>query len=173
MAYLFHDMTDDERAFVEGILAAADDDAPRLIYADWLDEHDQPEPAELIRDQCAMAATDELPEDWLRYQQLKCRATAAVNCLPRPLGAYVEFVRGMPECLYLASRSDQDRRLRRLCAELPILALDLEGGDDLPVTFPSPVERIAAVGPVRGRVMERLATPVRSGAPSSLVTSSH
>jgi uncharacterized protein (TIGR02996 family) len=29
-----------------------DDDTPRLIYADWQDEHDQPEHAELIRLQC-------------------------------------------------------------------------------------------------------------------------
>jgi uncharacterized protein (TIGR02996 family) len=29
----------DDRAFLQAIMAAPDDDAPRLIYADWLDEH--------------------------------------------------------------------------------------------------------------------------------------
>lgn len=32
-------MTSDESAFIAAIKAAPDDDAPRLIYADWLDEH--------------------------------------------------------------------------------------------------------------------------------------
>src|SRR5262249_48056502 len=31
-----------------------DDDAPRLVYADWLDEHDDPERAEFIRVQIAL-----------------------------------------------------------------------------------------------------------------------
>src|SRR5262249_3163249 len=32
-----------------------DDDLPRLIFADWLDEHGQSERAEFIRLQCAVA----------------------------------------------------------------------------------------------------------------------
>ena len=35
------------------------DDAPRLIYADWLDDHGQPRRAELIRLQCELAGLDE------------------------------------------------------------------------------------------------------------------
>jgi len=31
------------------VLVAPDDDAPRLVYADWLEEHGQPERAGLIR----------------------------------------------------------------------------------------------------------------------------
>jgi uncharacterized protein (TIGR02996 family) len=42
-------MTDDERSWVQAILAAPDDDTPRLVYADWLDEHGQPERAAFIR----------------------------------------------------------------------------------------------------------------------------
>jgi uncharacterized protein (TIGR02996 family) len=45
-------------AFLRAILEAPDDDAPRLIYADWLDEHDDPARAEFIRIQCARAAQD-------------------------------------------------------------------------------------------------------------------
>jgi uncharacterized protein (TIGR02996 family) len=37
------------------ILAAPDDDAPRLAYADWLDEHGEPERASFIRVQCKLA----------------------------------------------------------------------------------------------------------------------
>jgi uncharacterized protein (TIGR02996 family) len=51
-----------ERAFLEAIREAPDD-APRLVYADWLDDHGGPDGAaraELIRVQCALAS---LPED--------------------------------------------------------------------------------------------------------------
>jgi uncharacterized protein (TIGR02996 family) len=39
----------DERAFLAAIKAAPADDAPRLVYADWLDEHGRHEQAEIIR----------------------------------------------------------------------------------------------------------------------------
>ena len=42
-------------AFLADILAHPDDDTPRLIYADWLDGHGEPERAEFIRVQCAIA----------------------------------------------------------------------------------------------------------------------
>jgi uncharacterized protein (TIGR02996 family) len=45
----------DEAPFLRAIRAEPDDDAPRLIYADWLDEHGQSEHAEFIRFQCALA----------------------------------------------------------------------------------------------------------------------
>jgi uncharacterized protein (TIGR02996 family) len=47
-------MTHDE-AFLEDILAHPGDDAPRLIYADWLEEHGDPRRAEFIRLQCDLA----------------------------------------------------------------------------------------------------------------------
>jgi uncharacterized protein (TIGR02996 family) len=47
-------MTHDD-AFLHAILEDPDDDTPRLVYADWLDEHGQPERAELIRVQCELA----------------------------------------------------------------------------------------------------------------------
>lgn len=46
-------------AFLQHILERPDDDAPRLIYADWLEEQGDPESsarAEFIRVQCALAA---------------------------------------------------------------------------------------------------------------------
>jgi uncharacterized protein (TIGR02996 family) len=41
-----------EDALLEAIRAAPADDAPRLVYADWLDEHGDPDRAEFIRLQC-------------------------------------------------------------------------------------------------------------------------
>jgi uncharacterized protein (TIGR02996 family) len=43
-----------EKAFLQAIFENPDDDAPRLIYADWLDENGQPDRAEFIRLQCEL-----------------------------------------------------------------------------------------------------------------------
>ena len=45
-------------AFLSAIIENSTDDAPRLIYADWLEEHGQSERAEFIRVQCALAAIE-------------------------------------------------------------------------------------------------------------------
>src|SRR3954470_22336744 len=77
---------DDEPALLAAIEARPGDDAPRLAYADWLDEHaaDLPDPAaarvraEFIRVQCEVKKVEELPGDqqrphvrlWRRQQEL-------------------------------------------------------------------------------------------------------
>ena len=45
----------DQRDFLEAIRQAPDDDTPRLIYADWLDDQGDGERAAFIRFQCAAA----------------------------------------------------------------------------------------------------------------------
>ncbi|HWG46150.1 MAG TPA: TIGR02996 domain-containing protein [Gemmataceae bacterium] len=47
-------MTHDE-VFIHSIREAFHDDVPRLIYADWLEEHGQADRAEFIRIQCCLA----------------------------------------------------------------------------------------------------------------------
>jgi uncharacterized protein (TIGR02996 family) len=54
-------------AFLQAILENPDDDTPRLIYADYLDEHGDPDRAEFIRVQVALAT---LPPDDSRRGQL-------------------------------------------------------------------------------------------------------
>ena len=50
-------MPDPERiAFYRAIADAPDDDTPRLVFADWLQEHGEDARAEFIRLQCAIAA---------------------------------------------------------------------------------------------------------------------
>jgi uncharacterized protein (TIGR02996 family) len=41
-------------AFVRGIAADLYDDAPRLAFADWLDEHREHDRAEFVRVQCEL-----------------------------------------------------------------------------------------------------------------------
>ncbi len=49
-----------EEALLAAVLADPGDDAPRLVYADWLDEHGEPERAEFIRVQIDL---DRMAED--------------------------------------------------------------------------------------------------------------
>jgi uncharacterized protein (TIGR02996 family) len=42
-------------SFLQAIHENPDDDTPRLVYADWLDDHGDPLRAEFIRLQCASA----------------------------------------------------------------------------------------------------------------------
>jgi uncharacterized protein (TIGR02996 family) len=49
--------------FLGAICENPADDAPRLVYADWLDEHGEPDRAEFIRVQIRLARADETGED--------------------------------------------------------------------------------------------------------------
>jgi uncharacterized protein (TIGR02996 family) len=51
-------------AFLRAICEEPDEDAHRLVYADWLDEHGRPERAEFIRVQCALAKIGPSDEGW-------------------------------------------------------------------------------------------------------------
>lgn len=53
----------DEAALLAAVRADPDDDTPRLVYADWLDDHDRPERAEFIREQIELARLESLPEN--------------------------------------------------------------------------------------------------------------
>jgi uncharacterized protein (TIGR02996 family) len=64
---------DEALALMRGILAEPDDDAPRLVYADWLEEHGQQERGQHIRLQCRAAA---LPEGDPRRAKLTTEADA-------------------------------------------------------------------------------------------------
>lgn len=52
-------MTDDEKSFWDHLLANPDDDTTRLVYADWLDEHDESAKAKYLRLTVAIASTGE------------------------------------------------------------------------------------------------------------------
>jgi uncharacterized protein (TIGR02996 family) len=58
----------EERAFLEAIIGAPDDDVPRLIFADWLDEQGETTRAEFIRQQVAEPGHSQtlLTGAWLR-----------------------------------------------------------------------------------------------------------
>jgi uncharacterized protein (TIGR02996 family) len=47
-----------DQALLRAIVENPDEDTPRLMFADWLDEHDDPTRAEFIRLQCELARLD-------------------------------------------------------------------------------------------------------------------
>lgn len=120
----------DEPALLAATLAHPDEDTPRLIYADWLDENGQPDRAEFIRIQCAPDA-DEAAEN--RAFDLEERNRAKwLTGLPQFPGARWEFHRGFPEFL----DADIDLFLERYdaFARVPWLRfLSLHGVADSPL----------------------------------------
>ncbi len=59
-----------EEAFLEAIIESPDDDAHRLVFADWLEDHEQPARAEFIRIQVELAR---LPEDASKPEEFQAR----------------------------------------------------------------------------------------------------
>ncbi len=70
--------------FIRQICERPDDDTVRLVYADYLDEHDEPERAEFIRGQIEMA------RDWPKHVLTKgcrcksCKRFRRLDTLARP-----------------------------------------------------------------------------------------
>ncbi len=76
------------RGLLDGIVAYGADPAPRLILADWLDEHDRPDEAELMRLHVALLATccdpDNHPERVRQQARMVELLAAGVRpCVPR------------------------------------------------------------------------------------------
>jgi uncharacterized protein (TIGR02996 family) len=72
-----------EDAFLADIAEHPDDDAPRLIYADWLDEHGEPAQAAFIRAQIELARTDPNTDE---HDRIALREYARWDALVAELG---------------------------------------------------------------------------------------
>jgi uncharacterized protein (TIGR02996 family) len=124
-----------EDAFLHAILTHPDDDAPRLIYADWLDERNDPR-GEFIRVQCALARLDdEDPRRWpleqreqelLREHQPKWlpKGIEIVPCVFRR-GFVEEISLFTQEFLSVAERLFKQTPLQHLCLRGPIHAAEI------------------------------------------------
>lgn len=60
----------ERESLLRAICTAPEDDVPRLIYADWLDEHGEPSRAQFIRDQIYLAGLPKWHPDVLAAEQL-------------------------------------------------------------------------------------------------------
>lgn len=92
----------DEIGFIRVIVSEPEDDLPRLVYADWLEENDYAHAARFIRGQIA-GELSTLPLSWLsRYEPIlgvmahRCRMMAEKGraAARAPNGLVLEFRRG-------------------------------------------------------------------------------
>ncbi len=141
--------------FMKDIVANPDDDAPRLIYADWLDDQGHPEIAEMIRTACELAQTPRTAETAPKLERLAGRvcyleARHSRHFLGRSfrrlikkkggIGARWEMRRGFVEGLRIAP---QRFRLiaEEVCVAQPIQSLILPRAEDLSSLVDCPVLR--------------------------------
>jgi uncharacterized protein (TIGR02996 family) len=119
----------DEDAFLRAVIADPDDDAPRLIYADWLDEHGQGARAEFIRVQIALArmsTRDERRRRFLSRQRRLLRRYGETWAEPlRSLFWNYQFHRGFVESAICSNAREFLRRGEELFALAPIRDLFL------------------------------------------------
>ncbi len=123
-------MTDFER-FLAAIIESPEDDLPRLVFADWLEERGDTRRAEFIRLQCALDqephGTEYRIRSEFRCQELlkRDRSKWIINGIP----GRQEFRRGFVEYLHLSA----DAFLvlaNRIARETPLMALRLSVAAD-------------------------------------------
>jgi uncharacterized protein (TIGR02996 family) len=116
----------EEEALVRAIATAPEDDVPRLVYADWLEEHDRGDHAAFIRAQCELARITDIEGEWggsdrsERWEGLRHQCEALT---PRREGAWsapaavaVEFHRGLPAFVTCGPRDFVDHGQEWLAA---------------------------------------------------------
>jgi uncharacterized protein (TIGR02996 family) len=123
-------MTNDE-AFLEAILERPEDDAPRLVYADWLDEHGDPDRAEFIRLQCGLAGLEEddprRPPLLARERELLGRRQQEWLGPLRPLLRRWTFRRGFLDAVAVPARVYLEHDRIPCPATVRRIEVDLEG----------------------------------------------
>ncbi len=86
----------DFESLVRAVFANPEDDTARLVFADYLEENDQPDRAALVRVQCELARYEEQDEKWKELLAREAKLLAAVK---KPIGKFPawyegKFVRG-------------------------------------------------------------------------------
>src|SRR5262249_49796589 len=102
-----------ESAFLAEMAERPEDDGLRLVFADWLDDHGDPAPAEFIRLQCGPDRT--APAAISRADELLQAHRAEWEAPLRAIGAEAHFWRGFPYFLKVS--------LQRLAENPDVLAL--------------------------------------------------
>jgi uncharacterized protein (TIGR02996 family) len=138
-------ITNDEAALLAAVCSRPDDDAPRLVYADWLDEHGRPARAALIR--AEVEGVRELAAGRRLSATLVRRLREARAGCPRPLAGLpklpgVEWAgptdRGFPARIRVADAAAFLRVAGRAYAAAPVSDLSLGR------STPAAVRRLAA-----------------------------
>jgi uncharacterized protein (TIGR02996 family) len=86
-------------ALEAAVIAHAEDDTPRLVYADWLDENGDPDRAAYIRNECALWDKSPADPDWIELNERRVEVRAAMSRrrLGPTLPGGVQFWDNIPE----------------------------------------------------------------------------
>jgi uncharacterized protein (TIGR02996 family) len=156
-------------AFLQAVLDAPDDDAPRLVFADWLDEHGDAARAAFIRLQCELPR---LRPDDPRRLLLAARERALLLAhgaewvaAVRPLVGGWEFRRGFVEAVTLTPEAFA-RSADRLFRAAPVRRVRLvqNYGDDWRWEFPPQGARLTGLD-VTGSICGETQLEALAGSP--------
>jgi len=95
-------MLSDRDALFAAICANPEEDTPRLMFADWLDENGEPERAEFIRLQCELARLAEDGSDSQPLYEFLCER----DYVTRPSADWTQIDNGIHRRIALAMRAD-------------------------------------------------------------------
>jgi uncharacterized protein (TIGR02996 family) len=115
-------------AFLHALREQPEDDAPRLVYADWLEEHGDPDRAEFIRAQVRLAGMDEDDPERAALEDRERALLAAheaewLGPLP-PDVAKVTFRRGFVNKVVLGGNPPDLAALGTFCARHAVRKLE-------------------------------------------------
>jgi uncharacterized protein (TIGR02996 family) len=129
-------MTNDD-AFLLSIIQNPDDDAPRLLYADWLDERGRRETADFIRIQCVLAAgraAGAIREDMERREHTFLLGEEFQEWIAplRPWAHSIGFRRGFAENVSVGRTQEEiGPCVREVVRRASVRNLDIEGMCDI------------------------------------------
>jgi uncharacterized protein (TIGR02996 family) len=142
-------MMSDEQGLLAAIRHDPENDDLRRIYADWLEEHDQPERAEFVRVQLELASLREgaWETDFSRCRALELREAELrwqysddwLADLPSPDGVEWQFERGLPSWARFDSFTVFERYAKRLFRVFLIERLTIEDFHRIAEFAPSPL----------------------------------
>jgi uncharacterized protein (TIGR02996 family) len=125
-----------EQAFLADVIASGGDEAPGLVFADWLEDNGQAHRAEFVRLQCRLAALDEFAPERQELEQREWELLAVyrddwLQGLPAWVreGGTPDFRRGFVGQAHVRA-SDFLRKGAGLFAAAPIRDLHLRGIGD-------------------------------------------
>src|SRR5262249_22441200 len=161
-----------QAGFLSDIIEHPDDDTPRLVYADWLEENGDPDRAEFIRVQIERArlAADDPRQRALEQREeelLQLHRDAWLGALQK-LSTELRFVRGFVESIKLGVRQFLSNA-EELFSQLPIrylqlLRLNQTNVDPAEITARPELKRLRGFSLAGGRANDEKMLPLLSAA---------
>jgi uncharacterized protein (TIGR02996 family) len=125
-------LPDDQAALLAAIVAAPDEDTPRLAYADWLDEHGDAGQAAFVRESVRLSRS-ERPADRTAIDRLhrsaEDHARDWLSALGLPGAEDASFDRGLPAGVCYYDGNSLLAEVDTLLARLPVRDLGLSAQD--------------------------------------------